>query len=564
MNTTKDYVIGIDFGTSSVRSILVNAHSGEEMASSKFFYPRWKEGLYCDASKNQFRQHPLDYIEGLEHAVKDLLSQINSEVQSNIRAISIDTTGSTPVAVDKKGIPLALHPEFEDNPNAMFFLWKDHSAVKEAEEINRLAERFDTNYLKYVGGIYSSEWFWAKLLYAFRADPKVEKACYTWVEHCDWMPYLLTGGADVSQMKRSVCAAGHKALWAEEFGGVPPEEFFSELDPLLAGFRKRFPDRTFSSEESAGKLSQEWADKLGLSGEVSVGVGALDAHMGAVGGQIKPFYLSKIMGTSTCDMMVAPTSTVDGLLVKGICGQVVGSIIPGMLGMEAGQSAFGDIYDWFKNLITWPIKIMLTESSIIDNETAFKLQKELNDQILYKLSNEAALLPLDENAEIAIDWMNGRRTPDANQLLKGAILDLTLGSSAPKVFRSLVEATCFGSKKIIERFEEEGIPIKGLIGIGGVAKKAPFIMQMMADVTGMKIMVHNSDQTCALGASMFAATVAGVYSKVEEAMENMGQGFSDEFVPNMENNRIYNLRYQKYQRYCQFIETESSKEIIKQ
>ncbi|MFI5187275.1 MAG: ribulokinase, partial [Chitinophagales bacterium] len=341
------YVIGVDYGTDSVRSVVVNALNGEEIASSVFYYQRWKTGLYCDPAINQFRQHPLDYIEGLEVTIKDCLQKAGKEVSQQIKAISVDTTGSTPVAVDKTGTPLSLLPQFENNPNAMFILWKDHTATKEAAEINQHAGNFEINYLKFVGGIYSSEWFWAKLLHILRADEQVRESCYSWVEHCDWIPFLLTGGTDVHKLKRGVCSAGHKALWAEEFRGLPPNDFFSSIDPLLNCFTSRLFADTYCSDQPAGIISEEWAQKLDLPTDVVIGIGAFDAHMGAVGGQVEPYYLSKVMGTSTCDMLVAPLDEVNGKLVQGICGQVPGSIIPGMLGLEAGQSAFGDVYAWF-------------------------------------------------------------------------------------------------------------------------------------------------------------------------------------------------------------------------
>ncbi|MGH2563132.1 MAG: ribulokinase, partial [Ginsengibacter sp.] len=328
------YVIGVDFGTDSVRSIIIDAQNGDEIASSFFYYPRWKDGLYCNPSQNQFRQHPLDYIEGLETTIKKCLHKAGKTVASNVKAISVDTTGSTPVAVDKSGTPLALIPGFENNPNAMFVLWKDHTATTEAAEINEHATKFDINFLQFVGGIYSSEWFWAKLLHILRVDKSVSKACYSWVEHCDWIPFLLTGGTDVHQMKRGVCSAGHKALWAGEYGGLPPNGFFNSLDPLLNCFTSRLFKETFTADKPAGCISKNWAERLGLRGNVIIGVGAFDAHMGAVGGQIEAYHLSKVMGTSTCDMLVAPSNEIKGKLVKGICGQVPGSVIPDMIGME--------------------------------------------------------------------------------------------------------------------------------------------------------------------------------------------------------------------------------------
>jgi len=548
------FVIGVDYGTDSVRSIIVNAHTGQEISSSIYYYPRWKDGLFCNASLNQFRQHPLDYVEGLEQTIKECLKSAGSAVAAAVKGISVDTTGSTPVAVDAAGTPLALLPGFENNPNAMFVLWKDHTAVNEAAELNEHAKKFPVNYLQFVGGIYSSEWFWAKLLRIRRIDEPVRNAMYSWVEHCDWIPFLLTGGKDVHAMKRGVCAAGHKALWAKEYGGLPPDDFFASWDGLLKGFSKNLFTETYTADQAAGIISKEWAEKLGIPAGTVIGVGAFDAHMGAVGGQIEPYHLSKVMGTSTCDMLVAPGAEVGDKLIKGICGQVPGSVIPGMLGMEAGQSAFGDAYAWFKNVLAWPLQTLLPHTNLIDAVTAAALQKEISDKIITELSKAAALLPLEESNELATDWLNGRRTPDANQLLKGAFTGLNLGTDAPRMFRALVEATCFGAKKIVDRFNEEGIPVKGLIGLGGVAKKSPFIMQMMADIMGMPIRIHKSEQTCALGAAMFAATAAGVYEKVEDAMHVIGQGFDATYSPNKNNTGMYAKRYARYTELGKFTE----------
>ncbi|GAB3412940.1 ribulokinase [Niabella aquatica] len=538
------YVIGVDYGSDSVRSVILNATNGEEVAAAVFEYPRWKKGLYCNPAANQFRQHPLDYVEGLVHTVKECLEKAGPEVAKHVKGISVDTTGSTPVAVDAAGAPLALSAEFAENPNAMFVLWKDHTSIKEADEINRHATKFDTNYLQYVGGIYSSEWFWAKLLHVFREDEKVRKATASWVEHCDWLPFLLTGGNDVKDIKRGVCSAGHKGIWAKEFNGFPPNEFFTSLDPLLDGFTSKLPSQTYAADQAAGNLSREWAQKLGLSTDVIVGIGAFDAHMGAVGGQIEPYYLSKVMGTSTCDMLVVPVEEFGNKLVRGICGQVHGSVIPGMIGLEAGQSAFGDIYAWFKNLIAWPLQFL---------EDA-ELQRTVESKIIKELSDAASRLPLHDEDELAVDWLNGRRTPDASQLMKGAIMGLNLGSDAPAIFKALVEASCFGARAIVDRFISEGVPVKGLIGVGGVARKSPYIMQVMADVMNMPIKIHKSEQTCAAGAAMFAATVAGLYPNVNEAMEAMGQGFDAEYHPIPANVDYYARRMKKYEAFGKFIE----------
>jgi L-ribulokinase len=554
MTTTK-YVIGIDYGSDSVRSVIVDAATGEEVSSSVHYYSRWQKGLYCDPSANQFRQHPLDYIEGLEITIKDCIEKAGGEkIAGLIKGIAVDTTGSTPVAVNEQGVPLALVPGFEENPHAMFVLWKDHTAIKEAAQINEHALKFEPNYLKYVGSIYSSEWFWAKLLRTLRVDAQVQSACYSWVEHCDWIPFLLTGGTMAKDMKRSRCAAGHKALWAEEFNGLPPNDFFSALDPLLDGFRDRLFEDTYTSDQAAGQLSPEWAKRLGLDESVVVGVGAFDAHMGAVGGQIEPYHLSKIMGTSTCDILVAPTVDIDGKLIKGICGQVNGSVIPGMAGLEAGQSAFGDVYAWFKSILAWPVKNLLADSAFIDPTKLAALEEEMMDKIIPLLSAQAALLPNTDDDEMAIDWLNGRRTPDANQALKGAIYQLDLGTDAPRMFKALAEATCFGAKNIVDRFIAEGIPVKGIIGIGGVAKKSPFVMQMMADVLDMPIRIHKFTHTCALGAAMFAAVVAEIYPTVEDAMSAMGSGFDVEYQPNPANTEYYSKRFAQYKSMGQYLE----------
>lgn len=541
------FVIGVDYGTDSVRSVLVNAATGAEIAASVFYYPRWKEGKYCNAASKQFRQHPLDYLEGLEATITDCIKKAGPDIAAAVKGVAVDTTGSSPVAVDETGTPLSLLPEFAENPNAMFVLWKDHTSIKEAVAINNHAAKFETNYLQFVGGIYSSEWFWAKLLHVLREDIAVRGKIYSWVEHCDWIPFVLTGGRNVADMYRGVCAAGHKGLWAEEFDGFPPNDFFNSLDPLLDGFVERLHNNIVASDKPAGNLCSEWADKLGLSTSVVVAVGAFDAHMGAVGGQVEPYFLSKVMGTSTCDILVAPANDIKGKLVKGICGQVNGSVIPGMYGLEAGQSAFGDAYAWFKNLIAWPLQFINDE----------KEKARILDTILPQLSKVAETIPPDFNNELAVDWMNGRRTPDANQELKAVLSGINLATDAPRLFRAVVESTCFGAKAIVDRFVSEGVPVNGLIGLGGVAKKSPFIMQMMADVMNMPIKIHKSEQTCALGAAMFAATAAGLYNKVEEAMQAMGSGFDAVYHPDPERAVVYARRYEKYKRTGTFIEEQT-------
>ncbi len=544
-------IIGMDFGTDSVRAMVIDAEKGTELANEVAWYKRWAAGKYCDPAKNMFRQHPRDFIDGMEQSVKGALSKVGKKAGARVVGIGVDTTGSTPCAVDRQGSPLALTKGFEDNPNAMFVLWKDHTAVKEAEQINTLARSWGgTDFTKYEGGVYSSEWFWSKILHVLREDRKVRAAAFSWVEHCDWMTALLTGTADPLTMKRSRCAAGHKAMWHPEWGGLPPEQFLSRLDPVLKGLRARLYAETWTSDVKAGGLTEEWARRLGLNAGTAVAVGAFDAHMGGVGGQITGRTLVKIMGTSTCDMMVAPSKAIGTKTVPGICGQVDGSIIPGMIGLEAGQSAFGDVYAWFKDILAWPLAAVAPASGksagAASKAAGARLREEIESKLLDRLAEEAEKVDPAESTIVALDWLNGRRTPFADQTLKGAIVGLTLGTTAPKIFRALVEATAFGSRAIVEQFRKEGVPIDGVIALGGISRKSPFVMQVTADVLGMPIKVAASDQTVALGAGMFAAVAAGVYKNVSDAQKKMGSGFDKTFVPDRKKVDVYNRLYKKY------------------
>ncbi|MBK9338183.1 MAG: ribulokinase [Lewinellaceae bacterium] len=538
------YVIGLDYGTDSVRALIADTADGREVASAVFYYPRWKAGKYCDPAASQFRQHPLDYLEGLENSIKMALAQAPADVAANVVGISVDTTGSTPVAVDQAGTPLALLPEFGENPNAMFILWKDHTANAEADEINALARRWDTDFTQYVGGIYSSEWFWAKILHTLRADERVRRAAFSWVEHCDWISAVLTGNTDPLQLRRSRCAAGHKAMWHEEFEGLPSEAFLARLDPLLSGLRERLFRHTYTADTPMGKIAPEWAARLGLSQQIVIGIGAFDAHTGAVGAGIEPYSLVRVMGTSTCDMLTAPNEEVGNLLIRGICGQVDGSILPGMLGMEAGQSAFGDVYAWFQNLLAFPLRTFLSAEEA----------EKISEKIIPALSEQAAALPVTEHDPVALDWFNGRRTPDANHTLKGAITGLNLGTDAPKVFKALVEATAFGAKRIVERFQSEGVPIRQVIGIGGVSRKSPFVMQTLANVLNMPIKIAQSEQACALGAAICAATAAGVYPSMSDAQAAMASGYDAEFHPQPYQVAVYEKLYKRYVELGEFVE----------
>jgi L-ribulokinase len=551
-------VVGIDFGTDSVRSIVVDAATGRALGASVKSYPRWAKGLHCDPARNQFRQHPLDYLETLEASVREALAAAGPAAAGRVRGIAVDTTGSTPALADRAGRPLALTAPFADNPNAMFVLWKDHTAVAEAERLNHLARTWGgVDYTKYVGGIYSSEWFWAKAIHVLETDPAVAEAAVSIVEHCDWIPAVLTGTTDLSRFKRSRCAAGHKALWHAEFGGYPADAFLAALHPKLPALKKTLGSETFTADTPFGTLSPEWAAKLGLVGlprDTVVAVGAFDAHMGAVGGGIARNQILKVMGTSTCDVVVAPRANEPEKLVAGICGQVDGSVIPGMIGYEAGQSAFGDVYAWWKSLLAWPLETILPTLPGVPDEVKEDVAARVADKIIPALEERAAALPLEETAPLALDWMNGRRTPDANQRLTGAITGLGLGTDAPRVYRSLVEATAFGARAIVERFRAQGTRIDGAIAIGGVAKKSRFVMQTIADVMNLEVTVGAGAEPVALGAAMFAATAAGLYPRVEEAQRAMSSGTEAVYRPDAERARRYDHLYQRYLALGAFVE----------
>lgn len=539
------FVIGVDFGTDSVRSLVVNTRTGEEAGSAVHLYSRWQKGLYCDPSVQQYRQHPLDYLEGLEKSIKGALAQCPPGTAALVKGISVDTTGSTPGPVDETGTPLALLPGFENNPNAMFVLWKDHTANKEAALINEVAHANSTDYTKYCGGIYSSEWFWAKILHVIQEDAAIREKAVSWVEHCDWVPAVLTGNKSLGTLLRSRCAAGHKAMWHESWNGLPPKDFLEKLNPLLGKYDQTYKD-TVEATIPAGTISSEWAERLGLPADVVIGTGAFDAHMGAVGGGIRSYSLCKVIGTSTCDILVAPMEEAGHLFVKGICGQVDGSVIPGMLGLEAGQSAYGDVFAWLRRLIMGPLYTLLPE------ETDKLAQVE--GKLLGHLSQQAQQLPLRDNDPLALDWFNGRRTPDANHTLKSTITGLHLGIDAAEMFKALVEATAFGAQHIAERFVQEGVPINEVIALGGVAKKSAYAMQVLADVMNRPIKIVNSENACALGAAMFAAVAAGVYKDIAAAQEAMSSGFETVWHPRAENVPYYAKRYARFKELGAFTE----------
>lgn len=532
MNSRK-YVIGIDFGTDSVRALIVATDNGDEIASGVSAYKRWSKGLYCNPKLNQYRQHPLDYIESLCEAIHSALCKCDSSVANGVVGLSFDCTASTPCLINSAGTPLALLDKYSENPDAMFILWKDHTAIAESDKINDVAKRWHTDYTKYGGGNHSCEWVWAKMLHSLRVAPELQTDAYSWVEHCDWISALLAGDTTPERILRSRCAAGHKAMWHAEWGGLPEKEFLHEVDPLLDIFDGHLFSESYTSDVAAGRLCPQWAERLGLKEGIAVGVGSIDCHVGAVGAGVRDGVLVKVMGTSTCDITTAAYEVIGEHTVRGICGQVDGSVLPGRIGFEAGQAAFGDIYAWYKRLLGWSLRCIAD-------------MPDLEDRILGELTRQAEQIPVTADDMIAVDWFNGRRSPDDDPLATGQLTNLSLATTAPEIFKALVEATAFGSRAINERLADEGLRIDTILAVGGISKKSRFVMQTMADVIGVNIRVVRSEQACALGSAMNAAVASGVYPSVEAAQDAMSSGFEAEYIPNAERHEVYNKLYTRY------------------
>jgi L-ribulokinase len=527
-----EYAIGLDYGTNSVRTLIVDVTNGREVGTAVWGYEHGTEGVILGNDPNLARQHPADYLKGLEITVKQALVQAKRKVKGfkaeQIIGIGVDTTGSTPLPVDEKGEPLAFKKQFAKNPAAMAWLWKDHTGVAEAEEITALAERIRPHYLAKCGGTYSSEWFFSKILHCLRTSPTVFDAAYTWVEIADWIPAALTDTQSPKRLTVGVCAAGHKAMYNDAWGGYPDERFLSELDPKLGELRKRLRPKAHNIEKSVGALTEEWARKTGLLAGIPVAVGAFDAHLGAVGAGISPGTLVKIIGTSTCDMMVAPLKS-KLPEIPGLCGIVPESILPGYYGLEAGQSAVGDIFNWFVNYLQ-------PGGPGAGSHEA--------------LTAAAAKLKPGESGLLALDWNNGNRTILVDQRLTGLLLGQTLYTRPGEIYRALIEATAFGALAIMSRFEEYGVKVRQVINCGGIAEKNPLVMQIYADVTGRPMKLSRSAQTPALGAAMAGAVVAGKkaggHANFAAAQKAMSGLKAKVYTPDRKANAVYRELYAIY------------------
>jgi L-ribulokinase len=545
MSKKSKYSLGLDFGTNSVRALLVDVADGREISTAVFPYPTGKHGLVLDPKNpNLARQNPDDYLLGIEATVRKTLALARRTEKSfaagQVIGLGVDTTGSTPLPVDAAGVPLCRRKEFRKNPNAMAWLWKDHTGFAEAAEITALAKAEHPEYLAKCGGIYSSEWFFSKILHCLRVDPKVFEAAASWVECCDWIQAVLVGETRPDKIKRGRCAAGHKAMFNDAWGGLPDKDFLAKLDPKLGELRSRLFDRTYTAEVVAGGLSEEWADRLGLPAGLPVAVGAFDAHLGAVGSGVRPGTFVKIIGTSTCDICVWPS---DKPLadIPGLCGIVDGSVISGFFGLEAGQSAVGDIFNWF-----------------ISEIQPGGPKKGLREDLIAKASK----LKPGASGLLALDWNNGNRTILVDQRLTGLLLGQTLHTKPEEIYRALIEATAFGALTIIQRFREYGVRIDEVVNCGGIAEQNPLVMQIYADVTGLEMKIARSAQTCALGSAIAGAVAAGPASgghrDFASAQAAMCGIKAKSFKPNAKNHAVYQDLYRLYRQLHDAFGTEAA------
>jgi L-ribulokinase len=501
MSRPAAFTIGLDYGSNSVRCVVVDCRDGRELAVAVWAYPSGAAGVLTDPTNPHVaRQSPQDFIDGLTATVRPALraaSRCRGFRPDRVIGIGVDTTGSTPIPVDRSLRPLAAEPRWADNLNAQAWMWKDHSGMDEAEQITALAREQRPQYLAKCGGTYSSEWLFSKIWHCFKTDRAVFDAAFTWLEFADFIPAVLAGLTDIAAVRAGICPAGHKAMYCDDWGGYPDAAFLGRLAPEMGALRARLPTRAYAADQVAGHLCPAWAEKLGLPAGIPIAVGAFDAHLGAVGAGVGRGRMVKIIGTSTCDILVAPAS--DPLPdIPGVCGIVKGSVLPGCYGIEAGQSAVGDIFNWFVTYVCGG-----------------------NPALHARLTREAARLRPGQSGLLALDWQNGNRTILVDAKLTGLILGLTLHTSQAEIYRALIEATAFGARRILGRLQEYGVAVGEVVACGGIAEKNPLFMQIYADVLGMPMMVSASSQTCALGSAIMAAVVAGPaaggYATVEEA-----------------------------------------------
>ena len=550
----KDFVIGLDYGTDSARAVLVNAHTGEQIAEAVHNYTRWSRGEFCDALESRFRQHPLDYIEALKSVLHGVLDN-NQDIAPYVRAISVDTTASTPCLTDENLQPLSLKEQYKDNPDAMFVLWKDHTGVTEAAAIEQACHNSQTDYTQVSGYHYSAECFWAKVMHLLGTNSDMRRDARSVIECSDFICATLTGTTDPKVARMGHCNAAQKMFWSEDWGGFPPESFFEALDPALVPILRTLNANKYTCDKPYGKISSALAAELGLSCDVVIGCGNVDSHQGAIGAGVAYKRAMINLGTSGCCMFVIPSEVLGGRIIDGVFGQAESCIIPGLVGFEVGLSAFGDAYAWLRRTLAYPTVEILAKSEKIDPETRKTLVDEVLDNILVKLGEDAAKITPRLDAPFATDWFNGRRSPEPNQMLWGSLMGLRLSTTAPELYYAIVEATALAMKTIVDHLAERDIVFDSFIGVGGISQKSPFVMQMLADAIGKDIHVSECKQSCALGSAICASVVAGLYPTIEAAQQALCRPIIRTYSPNSERRELLEKRHELYRAAGKFTES---------
>ena len=550
----KDFVIGLDYGTDSARAVLVNAHTGEQIAEAVHNYTRWSRGEFCDALESRFRQHPLDYIEALKSVLHGVLDN-NQDIAPYVRAISVDTTASTPCLTDENLQPLSLKEQYKDNPDAMFVLWKDHTGVAEAAAIEQACHNSQTDYTQVSGYHYSAECFWAKVMHLLGTNSDMRRDARSVIECSDFITATLTGTTDPKKARMGHCNAAQKMFWSEDWGGFPPESFFEALDPALVPSLRTLNANKYTCDKPYGTISSQWAEELGLNSDVIIGCGNVDSHQGAIGAGVAYKTAMINLGTSGCCMFVIPNEILQGRVIDGVFGQAESCIIPGLVGFEVGLSAFGDAYAWLRRTLAYPTVEILAKSEKIDPATRKTLVDEVLDNILVKLGEDAAKITPRLDAPFATDWFNGRRSPEPNQLLWGSLMGLKLSTTAPELYYAMVEATALAMKTIVDHLAERDIVFDSFIGVGGISQKSPFVMQMLADAIGKDIHVSECKQSCALGSAICASVVAGLYPTIEAAQQALCRPIIRTYSPNSERRELLQKRHELYRAAGKFTES---------
>ena len=526
------YSIGLDFGTESCRALLFNITSGDEAAQVVYIYENGviNERLPVEGEERLppewALQDPEDYLRALRKVIKEVLEQGGAEAQEVI-GVGIDFTACTILPIKSDGTPLCLFSEYRHNPHSWVKLWKHHAAQKEADDINRVARERKEEFLKYYGGLISSEWMIPKSLQIAREAKEVYDAADIIIDAGDWIVLQLTG-----EKTRNSCVAGYKGMWIDTLG-FPSKEFLRAVDPLIENIvEDKFITNIIPPGIMAGKIDKKGAELCGLPIGTPVSAATIDAHSGVPGmGVTGEGVMSLIMGTSTCHMVLSKKP----ILFEGFAGMVKDGIIPGFYGYESGQAATGDILAWFvKNFVPSPY----AEEAERKGVNLFQL-----------LTEKCASLAPGASGLVALDWMNGNRSVLMNANLSGLVIGLTLATKPEELYRALIEAISFGTKRIIESYTSAGIKIDELVGCGTLSGN-PLIMQVTADVTGLPIKAAASDQAVALGAAIFGAVAAGKqndgFDTIGEAVKRMVRPPIAVYKPQWESKKIYHQLYREY------------------